>query len=185
MEKVPPAPLRPPAALKPVTKRPVILIDVGAATKSPAAENTSAAKAKEHKPILIDKFASKKAVVDPLFAQSVLAPPKPGKASLPRRFKDEFRRKSGLSGGSHRRMAKNDVLDEEASELDLSICGAVTAKKGRNWSNASRKEGRLQAARNAKPVKAEIMEVAEDGMLVEELAYNLAIMKVKFFIFYT
>ncbi|KAK1362377.1 Tr-type G domain-containing protein [Heracleum sosnowskyi] len=170
----PPAPLRPPAALNPVIKRPVILIDVGAATKSLATGTTSAAKAKEHQPILIDKFASKKAEVDPLIARSVLAPRKHGKASAPRRSEDDFCRKSGPSGGSLRRMAKNDILDEEASELDVSIRGAITARKGRKWSKASRKAARLQAARDAKPVKAEIFEVAEDGMLIEELAYNLA-----------
>lgn len=177
--------MRPSAAPKPVIKRTVILKDVGAATKSPdvgastkspAVDGTnSALKTKERKPILIDKFASKKAVVDPSIAQSVLAAPsKPGKASAPGRFKDDYRRKTG-AGGSRRRMAKDDIPDEDASELNVSIPGTVTARKGRKWSKASRKAARLQAARDAEPVKAEIMEVNEDGMLTEELAYNLAV----------
>ncbi|KAL8148677.1 hypothetical protein AgCh_005875 [Apium graveolens] len=177
--------MRPSAAPKPVIKRAVILKDVGAAakspdagaaTKSPAAVGASSAvKTKERKPILIDKFASKKAAVDPSIAQSVLAAPsKPGKAPPPGRFKDDYRRKSG-AGGSRRRMAKDDFPDEDASELNVSIPGTVTARKGRKWSKASRKAARLQAARDAEPVKAEIMEVDEDGMLIEDLAFNLAV----------
>lgn len=168
--------MKPSVTPPPVIKKPVILKDVGAATKSLVSDGTdSAAQTKERKPILIDKFASKKAVVDPLIVQSVLAPPKPGKASAPGRFKDDFRKKSGPSGGSRRRMAKDvDIPDDEVSELDVSIPGAVSARKGRKWSKASRKAARLQAAREAEPVKAEILEVDEDGMLTEELAYNLA-----------
>ncbi|KAL2496582.1 Translation initiation factor IF-2 [Forsythia ovata] len=130
---------------------------------------------KERKPILIDKFASKKPVVDPLIAQAVLAPPKPGKNPPPGKFKDEFRKKGGPSGGPRRRMVADDIHDEDASELDVSIPGAATARKGRKWSKASRKAARLQAAKDAAPVKVEIMEVDDDGMLTEELAYNLAI----------
>ncbi|WOH00757.1 hypothetical protein DCAR_0520132 [Daucus carota subsp. sativus] len=177
--------MRPSAAPKPVIKRAVILKDVGAAakspdasaaTKSPAVDGTnSAVKTKERKPILIDKFASKKAVVDPSIAQSVLAAPsKPGKAPAPGRYKDDYRRKTG-AGGSRRRMAQDDIPDEDASELNVSIPGTVTARKGRKWSKASRKAARLQAARDAEPVKAEIMEVDEDGMLTEDLAFNLAV----------
>lgn len=186
--------MRPSAAPKPVIKRAVILKDVGAAAKSPdagaaakspeagaatkspsAVGANSAVKTKERKPILIDKFASKKAAVDPSIAQSVLAAPsKPGKAPPPGRFKDDYRRKTG-AGGSRRRMAKDDIPDEDASELNVSIPGTVTARKGRKWSKASRKAARLQAARDAEPVKAEIMEVEEDGMLIEDLAFNLAV----------
>ncbi|KAK1399242.1 Tr-type G domain-containing protein [Heracleum sosnowskyi] len=186
--------MRPSAAPKPVIKRAVILKDVGAAAKSPDAGATakspdagaatkspavvgtnSAVKTKERKPILIDKFASKKAAVDPSVAQSVLAAPsKPGKAPAPGRFKDDYRRKTG-AGGSRRRMAKDDIPDEDASELNVSIPGTVMARKGRKWSKASRKAARLQAARDAEPVKVEIMEVDEDGMLTEDLAFNLAV----------
>ncbi|KAI3465997.1 hypothetical protein Pfo_022660 [Paulownia fortunei] len=167
---------KPSVAPPPSIKKPVILKDVNAAAKPPVADGTdSAPKSKERKPILIDKFASKKPVVDPLIAQAVLAPPKPGKSPALGKFKDEFRKKSGPSGGPRRRMVDDDIPDEDTSELDVTIPGAATARKGRKWSKASRKAARLQAAKNAAPVKVEIMEVDEDGMLTEELAYNLAI----------
>ncbi|KAK2968702.1 hypothetical protein RJ640_005889 [Escallonia rubra] len=160
-------------------KKPVILKDVGAAPKSQVTEEIdSAAKTKERKPILIDKFASKKGLVDPMIAQTVLAPKKPGKSPPPGKFKDgfkdDFRKKGGPSGGSRRRMANVEIPDEEASELNVSIPGAAAARKGRKWSKASRKAARLQAAREAEPVRVEILEVGEKGMLTEELAYNLA-----------
>ncbi|KAL2476500.1 Translation initiation factor IF-2 [Abeliophyllum distichum] len=166
-----------PSVAPPVSiKKPVILKDVNAVAKpSTADETNSTAETKERKPILIDKFASKKPVVDPLIAQAVLAPPKPGKSPPPGKFKDEFRKKGGPSGGPRRRMVADDIHDEDASELDVSIPGAATARKGRKWSKASRKAARLQAAKDAAPVKVEIMEVDEDGMLTEELAYKLAI----------
>lgn len=164
---------KPSVAPPPAVKKPVILKDVGAAPKS---SSTDATKTKERKPILIDKFASKKSVVDPLIAQAVLAPPKPGKSPASGKFKDEFRKKSGPSGGQRRRLVNEDEIhDEEASELDVSIPGAATARKGRKWSKASRRAARLQAAKDAAPVRVEILEVAEDGMLTEDLAFNLAI----------
>ncbi|CAK9160266.1 unnamed protein product [Ilex paraguariensis] len=160
----------------PVIKKPVILKDVGAAPKFPGTDGTaSAAKTKDRKTILVDKFATKKPVVDPLIAQAVLAPPKPGKIPAPGKFKDEFRKRSGPSGGSRRRMVNDvEIPDEEASELNVSIPGASTARKGRKWSKASRKAARLQAAKEAAPVKVDILEVGQEGMLTEELAYNLA-----------
>uniref|UniRef100_A0A5B7ACD6 Translation initiation factor IF-2, chloroplastic n=1 Tax=Davidia involucrata TaxID=16924 RepID=A0A5B7ACD6_DAVIN len=193
VESQPVAPLRPPqpptrvqpklqakpsvAPPPPVIKKPVILKDVGAALKTSATDGTnSVAKTKERKPILIDKFAPKKSVVDPLIAQAVLAPPKPAKGPVPGKFKEEFRKKSGPSGGSRRRMVNDvEIPDEETSELNVSIPGATTARKGRKWSKASRKAARLQAAKEAAPVKVEILEVGEEGMLTEELSYNLAI----------
>ncbi|KAG8364820.1 hypothetical protein BUALT_Bualt18G0038400 [Buddleja alternifolia] len=160
---------KPSAAPPPSIKKPVILKDVNAAAKSDGTD--SAPKTKERKTILIDKFASKKPVVDPLIAQAVLAPPKPGKGPLPGKFKDEFRKKGGQP---RRRMVDDDdIRDEDTSELGVSIPGA--GRKGRKWSKASRKAARLQAERDAAPVKVEIMEVGEDGMLTEELAYNLAV----------
>lgn len=154
----------------PYVKKPVILKDVNATSKPPVTDGTdSAPKSKERKTILIDKFASKKPGVDPLI-QAVLAPPKPGKSPPPGRFKDEFRKRSGPSGGARRRRVADD--DEDTSDL---IPGAPTSRKGRKWSKASRKAARLQAARDAAPVKMEIMEVDEEGMLIDELAYNLAI----------
>lgn len=163
----------PPPPPPPVIKKPVILKDVGAAAKPPPSDGIeSAGKTKERKTILVDKFASKKAVVDPMIAQAVLAPPKPGKSPPPGKFREEFRKKSGASGGQRRRMVDDGIPDEEASELDVSIPGA--ARKGRKWTKASRKAARLRAAQESAPVKVEILEVGEEGMPTEELAYNLA-----------
>ncbi|XP_009601340.1 translation initiation factor IF-2, chloroplastic [Nicotiana tomentosiformis] len=158
----------------PVIKKPVILKDVGAAAKPPPTDGIeSAGKTKERKTILVDKFASKKPAVDPMIAQAVLAPPKPGKSPPPGKFREEFRKKGGASGGQRRRMVDDGIPDEEASELDVSIPGAV-ARKGRKWTKASRKAARLRAAKESAPVKVEILEVGEEGMPTEELAYNLA-----------
>lgn len=158
----------------PAVKKPVILKDLGASPKPPVTVTDtvdSAEKTKERKsgPILIDKFASKRPPVDPMMAQTILAPPKPGKGAPPGRFKDDFRKRGGASGGSRRRMINNIDTDEETSGF------SGNARKGRKWSKASRKAARLQAAREAEPVKVEILEVDEEGMLTEELAFNLAI----------
>ncbi|GAA0187411.1 translation initiation factor [Lithospermum erythrorhizon] len=162
------------APTPPVVKKPVILKDVGSAAKTPASNQSElAAKPKERKPILIDKFASKKAAVDPLVTQSVIAPPKPAKSFPPGKFKEDFRKKSGQSGGIRRRMAKDAEVPDD--DLDVSIPGAATARKGRKWTKASRRAARIRAAQDAAPVKVEILEVGEEGMLTEELAENLAI----------
>lgn len=184
--KPPQPPLRPQPKLQgkpsiappPVIKKPVILKDVGASPKSSVVHQTnSSSKNQERKPILIDKFASKKPVVDPVIAQAVLAPKKPGKGPPTGKFKDEYRKKN-VSAGSRRRLVNDDdvgIHDEETSELNVSIPGAATARKGRKWSKASRKAARLQAAKEAAPVRVEILEVGEKGMSIEELAYNLTI----------
>lgn len=166
----------------PIIKKPVILKDVGAAAKSPPSDGVesvgktkeleAAGKTKERKTILVDKFASKKSAVDPVIAQAVLAPPKFGKSAPPGKFREEFRKKSGVSGGQRRRMVDDGIPDEEASELDVSLPGR--ARKGRKWTKASRKAARLKAAQESAPVKVEILEVGEEGMPTEELAYNLA-----------
>lgn len=177
----PQPPLRPqpklqskPSVAPPTLKKPVILKDVGAAPKSQVTDESGRTKVRKQ-PILIDKFASKKPVVDPLIAQAVLGPTKLAKGPPPGKFKDEYRKKNVPAGGSRRRMVEDDVEipDEESSELNVSIPGA--ARKGRKWSKASRKAARLRAAKEAAPVKVEILEVGEKGMLIEELAYNLAI----------
>ncbi|KAK2638575.1 hypothetical protein Ddye_026370 [Dipteronia dyeriana] len=156
----------------PMIKKPVVLKDVGAASKSSVTDETDLGmKSKERKPILIDKFATKKSVVDPLIAKTVLAPTKPGKGPAPGKFKDDYRNKKVSAGGSRRRIV-DEIADEETSELNVSIPGA---RKGRKWSKASRKAARLRAAQEAAPVKVEILEIEEDGMLVEDLAYNLAV----------
>ncbi|XP_074305381.1 translation initiation factor IF-2, chloroplastic isoform X2 [Silene latifolia] len=158
-----------PSVAPPSVPRKPVLKDVGMA--SPTGEKDQGPK-KERKPILIDKFASKKSAVDPVIAQAVIAPPKPSKISSGK-FKDDYRKKGGPAGGAKRRMVNDEIHDEETSELGLSIPGA--ARKGRKWSKASRKAARRQAARDAAPVKVEILEVGEKGMSTEELAYNLAI----------
>ncbi|KAJ8567915.1 hypothetical protein K7X08_020637 [Anisodus acutangulus] len=167
----PPLPPPPPAV-----KKQVILKDVGAAVRAPPASPPadaieSAGKTKERKTILVDKFASKKAAVDPMIAQAVLAPPKPGKGpGPPGRFREDFRRKGGAPGGQRRRKVDDGIQDEEASEFDI----PGSARKGRKWTKASRKAARLKAAKESAPVKVEILEVGEEGMPTEELAYNLA-----------
>ncbi|WCJ32373.1 Translation initiation factor IF-2 chloroplastic [Euphorbia peplus] len=153
----------------PMIKKPVILKDVGANQKPPDTDTADLSAKKSSGPILVDKFARKKPDVDPVIAQSVLAPTKPGKGPALGRFRD--RRK--VPGGQRRRMVDDEIPDDETSELNVSIPG--TARKGRKWSKASRKAARLQAAKEAAPVKVEILEVAEEGMSIEELAFNLAI----------
>ncbi|GMH05553.1 hypothetical protein Nepgr_007393 [Nepenthes gracilis] len=170
---------KPSVATRPTLKKPVILKDVGAATKSSASDgNDLAAKGKQRKPILVDRFATKKPVIDPLIAEAVIVPSKPTK--LPSgKFKDDYRKKIASSGGPRRRVADEiddvEIADEETTQLNLPIPGAILARKGRKWSKASRKAARLQAAKEAAPVKVKILEVGEKGMLTEELAYNLAI----------
>ncbi|KAG2305388.1 hypothetical protein Bca4012_061881 [Brassica carinata] len=152
-----------------------ILKDVGMASKPPVSEevDSSSTKSKERKPILVDKFASKKKGADPAASQAVLAPTKPGKGPPSSKFRVEHRNKKNASANPRRRMVAEDDADEDASELNVSIPGS--GRKGRKWSKASRKAARLQAARDAAPVKAEILEVEEEGMSIEDLAYNLAI----------
>ncbi|KAK4285749.1 hypothetical protein QN277_002401 [Acacia crassicarpa] len=148
-----------PSVAPPPIKKPVLKDNGAAGTR---------VKDKERKPILIDKFANKKAAVDPIIAQAVLAPTKPGKGPPPGKFKDDFRKKGAPAGrGPRRRIIDIDDVDD--------IPGAASARKGRKWSKASRKAARLQAAKDAAPVKVEILEVSDKGMLIEELAYNLAI----------
>ncbi|XP_057948126.1 translation initiation factor IF-2, chloroplastic [Malania oleifera] len=167
---------KPSVAPLPLAKKPVVLKDVGAAPKSLVADDIdSAVKPRERKPILIDKFASKRPVVDPMIAQAVLAPPKPGKSTAPGKFKDGYRKKNVPAGGLRRRMVGDEIPDDEASELNVPIPGAATARKGRKWNKARRKAARLQAAKEAAPVRVEILEVREEGMLTEDLAHNLAI----------
>ncbi|XP_042457589.1 translation initiation factor IF-2, chloroplastic-like [Zingiber officinale] len=131
---------------------------------------------KERKPILIDKFASKKPAVDPIAAAAMIpAPLKPAKGSLTSKVKDERRKKSGVTSGLRRQLAEDGEIEEEASEFSVPIPGVMKPRKGRKWSKASRKAARLEAAKAAEPVKVEILEVGEEGLFMEELAYNLAV----------
>lgn len=103
-------------------------------------------------------------------AQAVLSPPNPRKPSGPTKLKETFRMRSGAAGGTRRCMVQDDSVHDD--EVDVSIPGA---KKGRKWSKAVRKAARMQVAREAEPVKVELMEVGEEGMLIDELAYNLVV----------
>ncbi|KAJ6332747.1 hypothetical protein OIU77_008741 [Salix suchowensis] len=164
---------KPPVSPPPMIKKPVILKDVGAAPKSPVKDETSSrAPQSKGQPILVDKFARKKPVVDPVIAQAVLAPIKPGKGPASGKYRD---RKKSVSPGTPRRRMVDDDVEIPDEELNVSIPGAATGRKGRKWTKASRKAAKLQAARDAAPVKVEILEVGEKGMSVEELAYNLTI----------
>ncbi|KAJ0044455.1 hypothetical protein Pint_04964 [Pistacia integerrima] len=165
---------KPSVAPPPMIKKPVVLKDVGAAPKSSASDVSELpVRSKERKPILIDKFATKKSAVDPVIAQAVLAPKKPGKGPAPGKFKDDYGKKKASAGARRRIFEDDGIADEETSELNVSIPGA--ARKGRKWSKASRKAAKLKAAKEAAPVKVEILEVGEKGMLIEELAENLVI----------
>ncbi|KAJ6980231.1 translation initiation factor IF-2 [Populus alba x Populus x berolinensis] len=179
--KPPQPPLRPQPKLQgkpsvappPMIKKPVILKDVGAAPKSPVKDETgSRAPQSKGQPILVDKFARKKPVVDPVIAQAVLAPIKPGKGPATGKYRD---RKKSVSSGTPRRRMVDDDVEIPDEELNVSIPGAATGRKGRKWTKASRKAAKLQAARDAAPVKVAILEVGEKGMSIEELAYNLTI----------
>ncbi|KAG1338527.1 translation initiation factor IF-2, chloroplastic [Cocos nucifera] len=131
---------------------------------------------KDRKPILIDRFASKKPIVDPIAAVALLVPTKPVKGPAPSKAKDERRKKSSAAGGLRRRLVDDaEIPDEDASELGVPIPGVTEARKGRKWSKASRKAARLEAAKAAAPVKVEILEVGEEGMFTEDLAYKLAV----------
>ncbi|XP_073114032.1 translation initiation factor IF-2, chloroplastic isoform X1 [Elaeis guineensis] len=131
---------------------------------------------KDRKPVLIDRFASKKPVVDPIAAEALLVPTKPVKGPAPSKAKEERRKKSSAAGGVRRRLVDDaDIPDEDASELDAPIPGVTGARKGRKWSKASRKAARLEAAKAAAPVKVEILEVGEEGMFTGDLAYKLAV----------
>ncbi|CAL9153899.1 translation initiation factor IF-2, chloroplastic [Musa acuminata AAA Group] len=167
------APLRP---QMPLPARPKLQAKPAAVPPSTPAVKKSDVQ-KERKPILIDKFASKKPVDDPIAAEAILATPlKPAKGPPPSKVKDERRKKSSSTGGLRRRMTNDgEISEQEASELDVPIPGVTEPRKGRKWSKASRKAARLQAAKAAEPVKVEILEVGEEGMLTEELAYNLAV----------
>ncbi|XP_039146476.1 translation initiation factor IF-2, chloroplastic [Dioscorea cayenensis subsp. rotundata] len=132
---------------------------------------------RERKPILIDKFAPKKSAIDPIAAEAILAAPtKPGKGPPPTKVKDERRKRSSAAGSLRRRLADDaKIPEEDASELGVPIPGVKDTRKGRKWTKASRKAARLQAARAAEPVRVEILEVGEEGMLAEDLAFNLAV----------
>lgn len=163
-----PSPSKPTPALQ---ARPAVAPPVSPAQSAPREPTV----VKQRKPILIDKFAVKKSLVDPLAAEAVLTPTKPLRAPLPSKGKDERRKKSSAARGLRKRLVDDAGIADD-TELDMPIRGVAGARK---WSRASRKASRraarLQAAKDAEPVKVEILEVGEEGMLTEDLAYSLAV----------
>ncbi|VFQ79123.1 unnamed protein product [Cuscuta campestris] len=178
--------LQPSIAPPPVFKKPVILKDVGAAASPHGSTGPaeSVTKPRERKPILVDKFASKQPAARSAIAQPVIPSKpiksltKPGRSTPVGKFKYDFRKKNGPSDGARKRMAgdaSDEIHDDAALKFNVSIPGTTPTRKGRKWNKASRKAAKMQAAKDAAPVKVEILEVDGEGMLIEELAYNLAI----------
>ncbi|GJN11861.1 hypothetical protein PR202_ga30093 [Eleusine coracana subsp. coracana] len=122
-------------------------------------------------PILIDKFASKKPAIDPVVPEELLDPQKPVRR-MPTKAKVERRNKLSTPAGSRRRMPNDDGVDEDTA--DVPIAG-VAVRKGRRWSKAKRRAARLEAMQAEEPVRVEILEVGDEGMLIEDLAYDLAV----------
>lgn len=115
-------------------------------------------------PILIDKFASKKPIVDPVVAEALVHPVKPVRGP-PAKIKDDRRKKLNTPAGPRRRIPNDDGLVDEDAPV----------RKGRRWSKAKRRAARLEASQAEEPVRVEILEVGEEGMPIEELAYQLAV----------
>uniref|UniRef100_A0A804PZ43 Translation initiation factor IF-2 N-terminal domain-containing protein n=1 Tax=Zea mays TaxID=4577 RepID=A0A804PZ43_MAIZE len=123
-------------------------------------------------PILIDKFASKRAAVDPIVPEELLDPLKPVRGP-PAKVRVDRRKKPDTQAGSRRRMSNDDgLVDEDTTDVPIS---GVPVRKGRRWSKAKRRAARLEAMQAEEPVRVEILEVGEEGMLIEDLAYELAI----------
>jgi translation initiation factor IF-2 len=69
-------------------------------------------------------------------------------------------------------VSNDDRVDEDAT--DGRIAG-VAVRKGRRWNKAKRRAARLEAMQAEEPVRVEILEVGVEGMLIEDLAYDLAV----------
>lgn len=169
-----------PAAMSKVpTKKQVVLKDVGAAPRQVILKDVGAAprQATGQKPLVQDgNTYSKTTKTDPMVDGASAAPSKVGKAGASSKTKD-WRRKSDNTGALRRRLASSEdaIVDDEVKELNVPIPGLSNARKSRKFSKASRKAARAQAAREAAPVKVEILEVGKQGMPVPELASNLAV----------
>lgn len=171
-----------PAAMSKVsTKKQIVLKDVGAAPRQVILKDVGAAprQATGQKPVVKDVNAYSKTVkskTDPSVASASTAPSKVGKAGASSKGKD-WRKKSDNTVGLKRRVvsSKDAIADDEAKEPNVPIPGLSNARKSRKFSKASRKAARAQAARDAAPVKVEILEVGKQGMSVPELAHNLAV----------
>ncbi|KAJ3706843.1 hypothetical protein LUZ61_010548 [Rhynchospora tenuis] len=143
---------------------------------------------KEHKgPILVDKYAAKKPAADPLDpaeAEELLHTKPTKELQQPRQGQvDTTRRKSEEKGrGSHKKLqggASVDIDEEELPPKDKAVT-SMPAKRGvRRRRRMMSKEARRQDEEDAEPVKAEIIEVGEEGMPLEELAETLAVTRME------
>ncbi|KAL6848234.1 hypothetical protein ACP4OV_022362 [Aristida adscensionis] len=123
-------------------------------------------------PILIDKFASRRPAVDPVVPEELLDPLKPVRGP-PAKVRVDRRKKQETTANSRRRMPNDDgLVDEDTADVPIS---GVPVRKGRRWSKAKRRAARLEAMQAEEPVRVEILEVGEEGMLIEDLAYDLAV----------
>jgi len=123
-------------------------------------------------PILIDKFASKRPTIDPVVPEELLDPLKPVRGP-PTKVRVDRRKKPETQAGSRRRMPNDDgLVDEDTADVPIS---GVPVRKSRRWSKAKRRAARLEAMQAEEPVRVEILEVGEQGMLIEDLAYELAV----------
>lgn len=164
-------PVAKPSVSSPSKPAPLLLSkpSVAPLPRRPVKSDTS----KEKKgPILIDKFASKRAAVDPIVPEELLNPLKPVRGP-PAKVRVDRRKKPDTQAGSRRRMPNDDgLVDEDTADVPIS---GVAVRKGRRWSKAKRRAARLEAMQAEEPVRVEILEVGEEGMLIEDLAYDLAV----------
>jgi translation initiation factor IF-2 len=143
---------------------------------------------KERKgPILIDRFAAKKPVaeaVDPEENNEFSPRPAKGPQKLRRGRTEQSRRKSDEKGrGSRRQFMDNSEVDADIDEvehptMDVSIPGMPARRGVRRRRRMISRETRQQDE-DEEPVKAEIIEVGEEGMPVEELAESLAVSRIE------
>ncbi|KAJ4799717.1 Translation initiation factor IF-2 [Rhynchospora pubera] len=142
---------------------------------------------KERKgPVLIDKYAAKRPAADPLDPEEAeelphtkptkeLQQPRRGLVDTSRRKSEEKDRVSRkqLQGGSR------GIDRDELPPIDMTNPG-MPAKRGvRRRRRMMSREARRQGEEDAEPVKAEIIEVGEEGMPLEELAETLAVTRVE------
>ncbi|XP_024390329.1 uncharacterized protein [Physcomitrium patens] len=170
--------VRPPPA---ASQRGPVLKDVGAS--GPALRDASAAPRKgpilkdvgSRGPILKDVGAaprgqSSRVSTSPPANIGPSGPPKPfSKPAI--KGKEDWRKKaaSNVSDGAKRRVARKQ------DSLDGDMMGAKARRGGKKMTKASRKAIKMEAARAAAPVKAEILEVGPEGMSCQDLAAALAL----------
>lgn len=181
--KLPPmiSPMRPQAIPK-LQSRPSVAPPASPARPAPPVAPIQVQKPdvpKERKgPILIDKYAAKRPVADPLDSdeeQSALST-KPAKG--PQKFRrapaEQTRRKSDEKGRGGRRQLQDDIDTNE---------GTPAKRMSRRRRRTMYREAREQEEEEEEPVRAEIIEVGEEGMSLDELAESLALTRAALFHF--